>query len=101
MKKFRLIAFLMVMAFGVMGFSADGQALYKKCKSCHGKTGEKHALKVGVPVKGQKEAELYKKMKGYLDGTYGGKKKAIMKRNLKKYSDEELKALAKFMASFK
>lgn len=100
MKYLKILSFLAILSFGVLSFSADGAVLYKKCQSCHGQTGEKSALKVGAPVKGQKEVELYKKMKGYVDGSYGGAKKSIMQRNLKSYSDEDLKALAKFMAAF-
>lgn len=99
MKPMKLMLGIAVLTLTMTAMAADGKVLYKKCIACHGKDGSKVALKVGKPLKGQKEADLYKKMKGYLDGTYGGKKKAIMKRNITKYSDDELKALAKFIAT--
>ncbi len=93
-------SFLIITGFLTLSafvFSADGEALYKKCSACHGKDGSKKALRVSTPLKGQKADELFKKMKGYQDGTYGGKKKAIMKRTVAKLSDEQLKALAAFI----
>lgn len=96
--KLLVIAILFVSVSAV--FAADGEVLYKKCIACHGKDGSKIALKVGVPIKGQSEEELYTKMKGYQDDTYGGEKKAIMKRNVVKLSDEDLKALAAYIATF-
>ena len=86
-------------ALSVASFSADGKALYKRCSACHGKDGSKKALRVSAPLKGQKADALFKKMKGYQDGTYGGKKKAIMKRNVAKLSDAQLKALAAYIAT--
>lgn len=97
------LSFIVCAAFFVAStclIAADGKALYKTCSACHGKTGEKHALRVSPLLKGQTADELFKKMKGYQDGTYGGKKKAIMKRNVAKLSDDELKALAKYIATF-
>ena len=99
MRILRASVFCVFILFAVSGFAANGKTLYKKCVACHGTDGTKSALGVGHPLKGQKEEALYKKMKGYLDGSYGGKKKAIMKRNLAKYSDDELKALAAFIAT--
>ena len=100
MKKiFSFFIFAGFLALSVTAFSADGKALYKKCSACHGKDGSKKALRVSAPLKGQKADELFKKMKGYQDSTYGGKKKAIMKRSVAKLSDEQLKALATFIAT--
>ncbi|RLE22911.1 MAG: cytochrome C [Acidobacteria bacterium] len=98
----KAFSFLIIAGFltlSVFVFSADGKALYKKCSACHGKDGNKKALRVSAPLRGQKADALYNKMKGYQDGTYGGKKKAIMKRTLAKLSDAELKALAAFIAT--
>ena len=98
----KVFSFLVIAGFltlSVAAFSANGKTLYRKCSACHGKDGTRKALRVGAPLKGQKADELFKKMKGYQDGTYGGKKKAIMKRNVAKLSDAQLKALAKFIAT--
>jgi len=99
MKSLRGFIFVLFMIFAMSAFAVNGKDLYKKCVACHGTDGTKSALGVGAPLKGQKEKTLYKKMKGYLDGSYGGTKKGIMKRILAKYSDVELKALAIYIAT--
>ncbi len=99
MRILRASVFSVFIVFAVSGFAVNGKTLYKKCVACHGADGKKSALGVSAPLKGQKEEALYKEMKGYLAGSYGGKKKGIMKRNLAKYSDDELKALASFIAT--
>ena len=100
MKVLKLFVFAMVMCLVSTLQAADGEVLYKKCIACHGTDGSKIALKVGVPIKGQSEEELFTKMKGYQDGTYGGGKKTLMARNVAKLNDDELKALAAYIATF-
>ncbi len=98
----KVLSFIVIAGFltlSVSAFSADGKTLFKKCSACHGKDGSKKALGTGAPLKGQKADALFKKMRGYQDGTFGGKKKAIMKRNVAKLSDEQLKALAAYIAT--
>ncbi|NOY23288.1 MAG: c-type cytochrome [Acidobacteria bacterium] len=98
-KPFALLIVTAFLALSVPAFAAGGKTLYKSCSACHGKDGRKKALRVSPPLKGQKADELFKKMKGYQDGTYGGKKKVIMKRNVAKLSDEELQALAEYIST--
>lgn len=87
------------LAFGISAaVAADGAALYKSCVGCHGADGSKVAMGVGQAVKGQKADELFKKLKGYADGSYGGAKKAVMTNLVKRYSDEEMKAMADYMS---
>lgn len=101
MKRVLLLSSLCAaLSFGlaVSGVAADGAALYKSCIGCHGADGSKAAMGSAKPVKGQGAEELYKKMKGYADGSYGGERKVMMTNAVKKYSDEELKALADYMS---
>ena len=100
MKVLKVILLVSFLSMAVTALASDGATLYKKCIACHGTDGSKVALKVGAPIKGQTEQELYEKMKGYQDGTYGGEKKAIMKRNVDKLTDDDLKALAAYIATF-
>jgi cytochrome c len=93
------VTFLLSVSMFAMA-SADGAALYAKCKGCHGAAGEKNALGVSALLKGQATGELFKKMKGYAEGSYGGEKKAIMTGQVKRLSDEEIKALADYIAKF-
>lgn len=101
MKRILVTASLCVaLACGVsVAMAADGAALYKPCVGCHGDDGSKRAMGVGNPVKGQKADVLFRKLKGYVDGSYGGAKKSVMTNFLKRYSDEEMKAMADYMAT--
>ncbi len=80
--------------------TVDGAALYKaRCAGCHGVDGAKAPTEGVKPLKGQSEADAYKKMTGYVDGTYGGAKKMGMVGILKSFKDDDLKALAKYIGS--
>lgn len=84
----------------LVAFSQDGASLYKSCQGCHGAQGEKMAMGVGHPLKGQSAEDLLKKMHGYKDGSYGDGKKAVMENMLKRFDDAQLKALADHIATF-
>ncbi|MFV0422798.1 c-type cytochrome [Oleidesulfovibrio sp.] len=77
----------------------DGASLYRKCTGCHGADGSKQPMGVGTPVKGQSADELYNKMKGYTDGSFGGSKKAVMVNILKRLDDAQIKTLADYIAT--
>ena len=64
------------------------------CKGCHGANFEKHALGKSKIVKDLTHAEIEKALIGYKNGTYGGPMKGVMKGQVAKYSDADLKALA-------
>lgn len=64
------------------------------CKSCHGYEFNKQALGKSVDITGMTLDELKNSMKGYKNGTYGGPMKAIMSMHVKKYTDEEIDAIA-------
>lgn len=75
-------------------FASDGAKLYKSaCAGCHGADGGK-STGGSTPLKGQSEADILQKLKGYGDGSYGGKEKEVMRKVVKKRSPEELEALA-------
>ena len=99
MKKFLLT----VVAFGfTAAMAADGAALYAKCASCHGQKGEKKPLGKPAVIKGQSAADLEKKLKGYKAGTLNlHGMGALMKAQVASLSDEDIKALAEYMATFK
>lgn len=91
----------LVLCFGVTAaFAVDGAALYKKgCAKCHRDGSESSKAGGDVVLKGQSAAEIEMKFNGYLDGSYGGKKKKTMARLLGKYSPEERKAMADYIGS--
>ena len=84
----------------LVGFAfADAPASYATCKACHGVKGEVNTTtqsKSYVPANLTK-ADIEKNLKGYKDGTYGGPMKAIMKGQVAKLSDADIKALADYM----
>ncbi len=96
MKKYlAVLAVLSVLALSAAAFAADGAALFaSKCASCHGADGTETSKTGGKAVKGLSEADALKDMHGYLDGSFGGPKKAIMQAILKKLSHEDMMALA-------
>jgi cytochrome c len=94
------IGCLIVAMMTSFAFSQDAEKLYAKCKGCHGPDGTK--VDAGIPraLKGIPAADLEKAMKGYRDGSYGGAKKNVMTSMVKNLSDEDIKALVKYVAGF-
>ncbi|BAK72542.1 MAG: c-type cytochrome [Arcobacter sp.] len=78
---------------------ADAPAAYNTCKACHGAKGEINITtqsKSHVPANLAK-ADVEKALHGYKDGTYGGPMKGIMKGQVMKLSDADIKALAEYI----
>jgi cytochrome c553 len=100
MKKLSLVAILTVGALSLMA-APDGKALTAKCAGCHGANFEKKALGVSKVVKGMKAEEIAKALKGYKAGTFGGAMKGVMKGQIASYSDEQIDAVAKYIAGLK
>lgn len=100
MKKVILVL-TFVLCLGVTAaFAVDGGDLYqKRCAKCHMDGSESSRAGGDVVLKGQSADEVEMKLNGYLDGSYGGKKKKIMARMLSSFSPEEIKALAHHIGS--
>jgi len=78
----------------------DGAELYaKSCKGCHGADGGKVAMGMQKAVKDLSQEEAKAALAGYQAGSFGGEKKAIMERVVKSLSDEQIDALAAYIAS--
>ena len=100
MKKILMIL-IAICCFGVTAaFAVDGGELYqKRCSGCH-KDGSKSSAAGGdVVLKGQSADEIEMKLSGYMDGTYGGKKKKTMARMVSNLSHEEIAALSAYIGS--
>ncbi|NWF66652.1 MAG: c-type cytochrome [Campylobacterales bacterium] len=82
-------------------FAADGAALFGKCASCHGAKGEKAALGKSQIIAGWDAAKTETALKGYKDGSYGGAMKNLMKGQVATLSDDDVKALATYIATLK
>ena len=78
----------------------DGATIYKSCGGCHGADGSKKAGE-SEPLKGQSAEDVLKKLKGYADGSYGGKQKTMMVNIVKKHSEDDLKAVADYIGTLK
>lgn len=71
-----------------------------KCASCHGRYGEKSALKASKIINELDENQIKADLMGYKnDINYGGKLKATMHRTASELSDDEINALAKFIST--
>lgn len=92
---------LLILGITTLLGAADGAALFKKCTSCHGAAGEKHALNKSRVINEMSKEEIAAALKGYKTGTYGGAMKALMKGQIAAYSDEDIDTVAAFIAAKK
>ena len=76
----------------------DGAKLFMVCSSCHGAHAEKKALGKSQIIKGWDAAKIAAALQGYKDGSYGGAMKAIMKGQVTKLSDADIKSLANYIS---
>lgn len=79
----------------------DGKNVYKNCVSCHGLNGDSPALGKSALINTMSFEQITKAIYGYLDGNYGGDLKIIMKVEAQKLTDEEIKAVAKYIQTLK
>ncbi len=82
--------------------AGKGKALYAKCAGCHGADGGQKALGKSEVIKGWDAAKVEEALKGYKAGTrnvhgMGG----VMKGQVAAMSDEDIKALAAYIATLK
>ena len=81
--------------------AADGAEIYKsKCFSCHGEKASKAALNKSQIIAGWDADKTIKSLAGYKNGE-GGPMKGAMKPIASGLSDEDTKAVAATIASFK
>ena len=64
------------------------------CAGCHGAEFEKAALGKSKIVKDMSKADIATALKGYKDGSYGGAMKGMMKGQVAKLSEDDMKAIA-------
>jgi len=76
----------------VCGVAAFAAVNLGACKGCHGVNFEKHALGKSKIVKDLTKAQVTAALQGYKAGTYGGPMKGIMKGQVAKYSEADLKS---------
>ena len=97
MKKILLSLTLLASAL----LAADGAEIYKaKCFSCHGEKAVKAALNKSQIIAGWDAQKTIASMNGYKNGE-GGAMKNVMKPIVSGLSEDDLKAVAATIASFK
>lgn len=96
----KICAFLALVAVSAL-VAADGAAIYKsKCFSCHGDKAVKSALNKSQIIAGWDAKKTIESVIGYKNGE-GGPMKGVMKPIASGLSDEDLKAVAETIASYK
>jgi len=74
---------------GVAAFAAVNLGA---CKGCHGANWEKAALGKSKIVKDMTKQEVSDSLVGYKNGTYGGPMKGVMKGQVARYSEADLRS---------
>lgn len=84
-------------------FAADGATLYeeKTCIACHGAEGKTPAMDAYPKLAGQHEGYLLSQMQLIKSGVRNNSHSVAMKNIMDKVSDEEMAAIAKWLASVK
>jgi len=98
MNKFTKIVLGVAVLASTSLMAMDGAVLYKKCAGCHGANGEKKALGKSAIIKGWAVDQTVAALKGYKAGTYGGAMKGVMKGQVSTMSDEQMNAIATYLA---
>jgi cytochrome c553 len=79
-----------------------GKALFAKCAGCHGPDGKTKALGKSAIIAGEPAEEIEKKLHEYKAGTRNvAGMGMLMKGQVSSLSDEDIKALAAYIASLK
>lgn len=92
---------LMLLLSPVITHAADGAALYqsKTCVACHGKDAKTPLLPTYPKIAGQNAAYVLQQMKDIKSGARSNGQSAAMKGVMHLVSDEEMQALADYVAS--
>lgn len=80
-----------IMLIGAGLFASD---LTKSCVGCHGVEFEKSALGKSMVVKELTTVEIEKALNGYKDGTYGREMKGVMKGQVARLTEDDIKTIA-------
>jgi len=95
------VACMLISVATVSLMAADGEAIYKsKCFSCHGDKASKAALNKSQIIAGWDASKIVGSVNGYKNGE-GGPMKNVMKPIATALSDDDLKAVATAIASYK
>ena len=92
---------VLIVLFSTALVATDGEAVYKsKCASCHGDKASKSALNKSQVIAGWDDQRIIQSIADYKEGK-GGPMKGIMKPIATGLNDDDVKAVAKTIASYK
>ncbi|HET7776132.1 MAG TPA: c-type cytochrome [Azospira sp.] len=102
MKKLVLFTALAA-AVAAPAFAADGAKLYaeKTCNACHGAEGKKPLMPTYPKLAGQNSGYMEQQMKDIKSGARNNGQTAAMKGVMHLVNDEEIKAIADYLAKLK
>ena len=79
--------------------SEAGAEVYKSCANCHGQQAQKAALGKSQIIKGWSASKVRNALNGYKDGSYGGSMKGVMKGQVSRLSDEDVREVSIHVSS--
>lgn len=82
-------------------FATEGSVIYKACAGCHGINGEKSALGKSEIINTWDANKIEVALKGYKSGTYGGVMKGVMKGQVSRLDEADIKAVSSFISNLK
>lgn len=92
---------VLIVLFSTALVATDGEEVYKgKCASCHGDKASKSALNKSQIIAGWDAQRIIQSIADYKEGK-GGPMKGIMKPIATGLNDDDVKAVAKTIASYK
>ena len=105
-KVFTMLSALLLLAVMSPSHALDGEALYKDpkkggCTACHGKDAKSPLLPMYPKLAGQNEAYLLQQLKDIKSGKRNNGMSAAMKGIMHMVNEEEMAAIAKYLASLK
>jgi len=98
MNRFKML--LPLLAVSVLTANTGASLYKKKCAGCHGYKGEKHALGHSHSIHGMPPHKVIELMQEYATGKKKGMPiaKSVKKHFMKKYSTEEINAVANYIS---
>jgi len=94
----KIVFLLMLSSLALMAF--DAKKSYKQCAMCHGKKGEKVAMKSSPKLNSLSQEQLTSSLKSLLDGssTVSSKYLGLHKKKLKKVKLEDVETFARYIS---
>jgi len=83
------------------GNSYKGKNMFRACAGCHGQRADKKALGKSKVIVNMSTEAIYRALVGYKNRTYGGPMRGIMRGQVAKYNNQELRNVATYISSLR